>query len=111
MDEDFPSPLILGRPFLATAGAVIDVQTDTMSFTICGERMDFSFPPPSAQPLAPVIPPPSEEPIPYSPFDGAPEVAIYDGHGGSQMLSASPTTCSAVVPLTSYFATACACPG
>ena len=25
MAEDFPAPLILGRPFLATAGAVIDV--------------------------------------------------------------------------------------
>ena len=25
MDEDFPAPLILGRPFLATTGAVIDV--------------------------------------------------------------------------------------
>ena len=36
MDEDFATPLILGRPFLVTAGIVIDVQTDTMSFTYVG---------------------------------------------------------------------------
>ena len=110
MDEDFPAPLIFGRPFLATAGAVIDVQAGTLSFQVCGEKVDFSFPPP-APPLAPVFPPPSAAPIPHSPFDAAPEVDIYDGHGGSPMLSASPTTCSGAVPLTSYFAPACARPG
>ena len=30
MDEDFPAPLIFGRPFLATVGAVIDVQAGTL---------------------------------------------------------------------------------
>jgi len=34
MDEDYLAPFILGRPFLATAGAVINVQIGTMSFTV-----------------------------------------------------------------------------
>ena len=51
MDEDFPAPLILGRPFLATAGLVIVIPTGTMTFTMCGERIAFYFPPP--------IPPPN----------------------------------------------------
>ena len=55
MDDSFPPPFILGRPFLATARAVIDVQTGTMSFTVCGERVDFHFSPPIPSP-APVIP-------------------------------------------------------
>ena len=46
-DDDLSVALILGRPFLATAGAVIDVPTGTMSFTICGERVDFYFPSPT----------------------------------------------------------------
>ena len=50
MDKDYPAPFILGCPFLATAGAVIDVQTGTMSFTVCGERVDFHFPPPTQPP-------------------------------------------------------------
>ena len=50
MDDAFPPPFILGRPFLATAGAVIDVQTGTMSFTVCGERVDFHFLPPIPSP-------------------------------------------------------------
>jgi len=32
MDESVQAPVILGRPFLATAGAVIDVNADTLSF-------------------------------------------------------------------------------
>ena len=45
MDESFQAPVILGRSFLATAGAVIDVQAGTLSFQLCGERVDFCFPP------------------------------------------------------------------
>jgi len=47
IDKDFSAPLIFGRPFLATDGAMIDVQAGTLSFQLCGERMDFSFPPPA----------------------------------------------------------------
>jgi len=43
-------PLILGRPFLATAGAEINVQAGALSFCICGERVDFCFPPPIPTP-------------------------------------------------------------
>ena len=67
MDKDFSAPLIFGRPFRSTAGAVIDVQVGTLSFQLCGERVDFSFPPP-AQPLVPILPSPFEEPIPIFPL-------------------------------------------
>jgi len=46
MDESSHMPIILGRSFLATAEAEIDVQADTLSFGICEERVDFCFPPP-----------------------------------------------------------------
>ena len=46
MEESPHMPIILGRPFLATAGAEINVQAGTLSFCICGVRVDFSFPPP-----------------------------------------------------------------
>ena len=108
MDEDFSTPLILGRPFLATAGTVIDVQTGTMSFTICGERMDFSFPPPTP-PSAPVLHPPSKEPISISPFGVVPGMDIYDETGGPHLLSEDSPTFSAAVPTRSTaFPT---CPG
>jgi len=81
MAEDFPAPLILGRPFLATAGAVIDVQTGTMSFTVCGERLDFYFPPP-APPPTPGAHSILSAPTP-SPFPPAPGVAITDWGSGS----------------------------
>ena len=44
MDENFQAPLILGRPFLATTEAMIDVHAGTMSFQLCGERVDFCLP-------------------------------------------------------------------
>ena len=96
MDEDFPTPLILGRPFLATAGAMIDVQTGTISFTICGERVDFSFPL-LAPPFVPVLPSPSEKPIPISPFDVVPGVDISDENGGPHLLLEGSTTFSAAI--------------
>ena len=36
MDESLHMPIILGRLFLATVGAKIDVQAGTLSFRICG---------------------------------------------------------------------------
>ena len=108
MDEDFPAPLILGRPFLAIVAAVIDVQAGTLSFHLCGERVDFSFPPP-APPLAPVFPPPSEAPIPISPFDAPPKVDTFDGNGGPHLLFEGSSAVSTAVP--SRFATAFACTG
>jgi len=85
MVEDFSAPLIFGRLFLATAGAVINIQVGILSFQLCGERVDFSFPPP-ALPLAPVLPSSSEEPIPISPFDALPGLDIFDGNGGLHIL-------------------------
>jgi len=66
MDEDFPAPLILGCPFLATVGAVIDVQTGTLSFQLSRKMVDFSLPPP-APPSAPTLLSPSKKPIPILP--------------------------------------------
>ena len=43
MAEDPHAPIILGRPFLATAGAIIDVKEGRMSFQICDEMVEFSF--------------------------------------------------------------------
>ena len=36
MQADFSIPIILGRPFLATAGTMIDVKEGILSFTIRG---------------------------------------------------------------------------
>jgi len=52
MDENPEVPIILGRPFLATARAVIDVQADTMSFQVCGETIDFHF----SRHIMPIVP-------------------------------------------------------
>ena len=46
MDESLHMPIILGRPFLASAGAEIDVQAGMLSFRIYRERVDFCFTPP-----------------------------------------------------------------
>jgi len=46
MDESPHMPIIMGKPFLATTGVEIDMQAGTLSFRICGERVDFCFPPP-----------------------------------------------------------------
>ena len=47
MDESYQVSIILGRLFLVIAGAVIDVQADTMAFQLYEERVDFYFPPPT----------------------------------------------------------------
>jgi len=108
MDEDFSAPLILGCPFLATAGAVIDVQAGTLSFQLCEERVEFSFPPP-APPLVPALPSPSEKPIPISPFDAVPGADIFDRNGGPHMLFEGSSTISAAIPF--RFAAASTYPG
>jgi len=58
MDESPHMPIILGRLFLATAGAEINVQAGTLSFGMCGERVDFYFPPPIPAPAPTTYPPP-----------------------------------------------------
>jgi len=40
MDEDKQVPILLGRPFLATAGAVIDVKGGQIAFEMVGFRME-----------------------------------------------------------------------
>ena len=40
MDEDKEVPILLGRPFLATAGAVIDVKGGQIAFEMVGFRME-----------------------------------------------------------------------
>jgi len=97
MDEGFPTPFILGQPFLATVRAMIDVQIGTISFTICGDRVDFSFPPP-ARPSAPVLLSHSKETIPISPFDAVSGVKMFDGNGEPPMLLGGSSTFSAAVP-------------
>ena len=43
MDEDVEIPIILGRPFLATAGAVIDVKHGELTFSIGDEQVNLIF--------------------------------------------------------------------
>ena len=43
MPEDESVPIILGRPFLATAGAVIDMRQFLMTLDICGEQVVYDF--------------------------------------------------------------------
>jgi len=81
MNESPHMPIILGRPFLATAGAEIDVQAGTLSFRICGERVDFCFPPPIPSSV-PATPPPPPAPIPVAPPDVPASIEVFDGDGG-----------------------------
>ena len=43
MKEDLEVPLILGRPFLATGGALIDVQSGGLTLRVNGEEVTFSI--------------------------------------------------------------------
>ena len=43
MDEEPADPLILGRPFLATAGALIDVRGKKIGFQIGGIVLEFDL--------------------------------------------------------------------
>ncbi|CAL1383125.1 unnamed protein product [Linum trigynum] len=42
MEEDREVPLILGKPFLATGGALIDVQKGELTFRVCGKEVKFN---------------------------------------------------------------------
>jgi hypothetical protein len=46
MGEREKTPLILGRPFLKTVGATINVGKEEIMFDINGERSSFKFRPP-----------------------------------------------------------------
>ena len=41
MEEDHDVPLILGKPFLETGGALIDVQSGDLTFYVNREEMKF----------------------------------------------------------------------
>ena len=43
VDEDPVVPIILGRPFLATAGAIIDVKEGLLTFSIGEEIIEYQF--------------------------------------------------------------------
>jgi len=43
MEEDTQTPIILGRPFLATARCRIDVKNGTLSFDVENDHMEFNF--------------------------------------------------------------------
>ncbi|XP_042441300.1 uncharacterized protein LOC122026634 [Zingiber officinale] len=58
MDEDPKITIILGRPFLATAGANIDVKNHQLSLKVCKEELIFN--------LSPTSPYPSFETTSYS---------------------------------------------
>ena len=81
MDESPSMPIILGCPFLATAGVEINVQAGTLSFGICGERVDFCFPPSIPTP-SPVTFPPPPAPAPTAPPDDFISISVLDGDRG-----------------------------
>jgi len=43
MEEDMRTPIILGRPFLATAGCQIDVKNGKLSFDVGDEHVEFNL--------------------------------------------------------------------
>ena len=45
MQEDMKTPLILGRPFLSTTNAHIDVRAGEIKFHINGKEEQFAFKP------------------------------------------------------------------
>ena len=50
MEEDSCIPIILGRPFLATAGAMIDVKNEKLSIQVGDEKVEFCLPQSMASP-------------------------------------------------------------
>jgi hypothetical protein len=42
MEEDTQTHLLLGRPFLNTARAIIDVRKGIISFKMCEEKINFN---------------------------------------------------------------------
>ena len=75
MEEDDSVPIILGRPFLATAGAVIDMRELLMTLDICGEQVVYDFSDPKAGTEAVDI---SKRPDLRLPFPRMPEVKRVD---------------------------------
>ncbi|XP_021742811.1 uncharacterized protein LOC110708896 [Chenopodium quinoa] len=51
MEEDTTVPLILGRPFLNTAGVVIDIKQGRLTLNVGDEKISFSFPQALKKPL------------------------------------------------------------
>ncbi|XP_021757119.1 uncharacterized protein LOC110722162 [Chenopodium quinoa] len=51
MEEDTTVPLILGRPFLNTAGVVIDMKQGRLTLNVGDEKISFSFPQTLKNPL------------------------------------------------------------
>ncbi|XP_021751221.1 uncharacterized protein LOC110716877 [Chenopodium quinoa] len=43
MEEDVDVPIILGRPFLATAGAIIDMKKGKITFEVGDEKLEYSL--------------------------------------------------------------------
>lgn len=43
MEEDSQIPLLLGRPFLRTAGAIIDVKKGIISINVGGEKVEYEM--------------------------------------------------------------------
>jgi hypothetical protein len=43
MEEDVHVPILLGRPFLATAGAIIDVKNGKLAFNVGKEKVEFEL--------------------------------------------------------------------
>lgn len=41
IDEDFWIPILIGRPFLDTSGAIIDVKRGRLTFEVGDERIEF----------------------------------------------------------------------
>ena len=82
IDGDFQTHLILGRPFLAIARVVIDVQADTLSFQLCGEREDFYFPPPTPSSVHANLPSPTAA-MHHVPLVAISKTKVFDGDEGS----------------------------
>lgn len=81
--EDSPQVLIiLGMPFLATVEAVIDVQAGTMSFQLCGERVDFCFP---LHTTSLAAHPSSTVTVCFAPSATVSRIVMSDGGGGPRM--------------------------
>ena len=56
MDDSLQASIILGRPFLSTTGAIIDVAIGKISFHLYREKIDFCFPSPMVSPMLTVPP-------------------------------------------------------
>jgi len=86
MDANPEVPIILGRPFLATVRAVMDVQAGTMSFWLCGKKIDFHLPPyPTPIPLVTnrSLVTPMQYVLPTTTLEGK----VDNGDGGLHMCS------------------------